>query len=432
MQEDDFRQGINTRKNDLINKLLILLNVLIVVAVAGSLMRYAEIGWHYVMSLHIVIAVIATTLTACRNRVSYLYKAWIIIALFFMAALGGLLTFGMAGGNLAIWVAMPIYAAALLSFRVAVRLICFSIVILISVAWLSVNGLILADVDYDKVARSSSTWTSVILSFPLFTYMLVLIFQSLDAINQELIENLDAQKADLIRLNGIKDRIFSVISHDLRTPFNGLIGVLELIEENNGRFDEKHRKKIFSELLDSSRGTNLMLENLLIWARSEVGQSGSDTGHCHLASLCDETCLPYRQIARKKGVEIEVIVDDAIEFSGDVVSLKIALSNLLSNAVKFSLPGSSVSLIASRQAGSLLISVQDTGVGMSREQIDKMLDPNEVRTTYGTGNEKGSGLGMKICQQLMKQCGGTLQVVSMPGKGSTITLCIPSADGQQQ
>lgn len=422
MGANDLRLSMAAKRNDLINKLLIVLNLLVLVAVTGSVIRYFEIGWHHVMGLHVAIAIILGLLTWYRNTVPYLFKAWIIVSMFFLAALGGLLTFGMMGGNMAIWIAMPIYAAALINTRAAMYLTTFSIVIFVLVGWLSVNGMIHTDVDYEKLAHSQSTWLSAVLAFPLFTYMLVIIFKSLDTINQELVESLDHQKNDLKKLNKVKDKIFSVISHDLRAPFQGLIGTLELIESDNHVFDRKDKERIFSKLLESSRGTHLMLENLLIWAQSEVNESELDVRPHRLADLLTEACLPYRQIAHNKGIEITVDVDPVLMLSCDAPGLKIVLSNLLSNAIKFSHRDSIIQLSALQASGTVIIRVSDAGEGMSRDQIEKILDPNEIHTTYGTANEKGSGLGMKICQKLVKQNGGSLRIESEPGKGSVFTL----------
>lgn len=165
-----------------------------------------------------------------------------------------------------------------------------------------------------------------------------------------------------------------------------------------------------------------MLENLLIWAQSEMNESRLNVSMCRLADLFSEACLPYRQIAHNKGIDIAVEADPVLMLSCDAASLKIVLSNLLSNAIKFSHRGSSIQLSAYRRDGGVFIRVQDAGVGMSREQINKILDPNEIYTTYGTGNEKGSGLGIKICEKLIKQNGGTLKIESVPGKGSVFTL----------
>lgn len=416
-----------TRKNELIDKLLMLFMLLVLVAVFGSVVRFIEIGWQPVMGLHLVLASVLGVLTWQRRVVPYKYKAWTIVGVFFLAALGGLLTFGMVGGNVGIWIITPIYAAALINTRTATYLTGLTMLVFALVGLLSTQGVIHANIDYARYAHSHSIWLSVLLSFPLFTYMIILILKHLDAANQALIEELDAKNNHLERLNAVKNKIFSVISHELRTPVQGLVGVLELMQDETVVLDADSRGKAFSQLLEHARGTQLMLENLLAWAKSEMSESNLVFQTHSIADLCSDVCSAYKPIAKHKGIRLDLQLDGAGDLPCDAPSIRIVLSNLLSNAIKFSYPGSVIRICAGRQANNVAISVIDTGVGLSPEAIRKMLDPHHVHTTYGTGGEKGSGLGIRICQQILKQHHGVLQVVSEPNNGSDFTVVFDGA-----
>lgn len=421
MKANDLQLTVENQKNNLLNKLLIVLNLLVLLAVIGSLTRYFEIGWHNVMALHLVILIFLGAITWYREQVPYLYKAWTIVSLFFIAALAGLLSFGLVGGNIGIWFTLPLFAVALINSRVAMMMIGLTLVIFVVVAWLSIHGLIHANIDYDKLIHSTSIWLCAIFAIPLFAYMPVLIISNLDSINQRLMENLNFQNKELERLNNVKDTMFSVIAHDLRTPFQGLIGALELIEDEDGI----ENTRIFSELLKNVRGTHLMLENLLVWAQSELQESQLDAKQHLLANLISEACAPYHQIAQNKDIHISLQVEPTLKLFCDSASFKIVLANLLFNAIKFSYSDSGITISAHQQADQLSIAIQDSGVGISPQQIEKILDANQTYTTYGTGNEKGVGLGMKICQKLVKQNAGTLHIDSVMGKGSTMTISFP-------
>jgi len=239
---------------------------------------------------------------------------------------------------------------------------------------------------------------------------------------------LKAKNEELERVNSEKDTLFSIISHDLKNAFNVVLGYTGLIAED---IDELSRNELYSIAVRMNKAShNLynLLENLLDWSLIQRGKTTVNQESVPLFRLTEEITGQIQHTADHKKVKIEKSVAHDLLVLTDKSMLSVVLRNLLSNAVKFTNPGGNVSLTAEKHnGGNILISVRDTGIGMSKEIRDNIFNLNKKSFRTGTYNETGTGLGMTLVKEYVSKLGGTISVESEEGKGSLFTVILPSA-----
>ncbi len=239
---------------------------------------------------------------------------------------------------------------------------------------------------------------------------------------------LKAKNEELEKVNSEKDTLFSIISHDLKNAFNVVLGYTGLIAED---IDELSRDELYSIAVKMNKAsTNLynLLENLLDWSLIKKGRTQINPESVPLFRLTEEITGQIQHTADHKNIKIEKSVAHDLLVFTDRSMLSVVLRNLLSNALKFTNPGGTVSLTAEKHnGGSILISVRDTGIGMSKEISDNIFNLNKKSYRTGTDNETGTGLGMTLVNEYVGKLGGTISVKSEEGKGSLFTVILPSA-----
>lgn len=238
-------------------------------------------------------------------------------------------------------------------------------------------------------------------------------------------EKLADKNEKLQELNRQKNKLFSVISHDLRNFFAGSQGLHEIIFED---YEELSKEEIFEFLTllkKSTDNTHALLEDLLAWSRNQFQEVTTDLEKLHLAALTDSVFNIVRSNAEEKGISIENQVSDAIYVHADANMVKTILRNLIANGIKFSHSGNKVVIQAEETSNNVEISVVDEGVGIEQDALEKVLDKQSTYTTFGTDGEKGSGLGLDLCIDFVEMHGGTIGVESEPGQGSVFTFTLP-------
>lgn len=235
-------------------------------------------------------------------------------------------------------------------------------------------------------------------------------------------------KADLERTIESRDTLYSVIAHDLRSP----LGSLQMM--NNAilmMVDEQQVGKDVYEMLQMMNKTSeeifLLLDNLLKWAKNRLDKQIVFKQITDVNGIIDSTAQIYLPVAEQKGITLEIKnMDKELQGFVDIDMLKTVIRNLVSNALKFSYNGGIVTVDTQTKENEIVVSVKDTGKGMTNEEIDKLMNQNVNFTTYGTNNEKGSGLGLMLCKDFIKLHNGELRVESEPDKGSTFSFTLPS------
>lgn len=230
---------------------------------------------------------------------------------------------------------------------------------------------------------------------------------------------------ELQKLNTTKDKFLSIIAHDLKNPFTGLLGLAEYLSEGTSSLEEM--TAYTREIHKSLQGYYGLLENLLHWTRLQTGGVEVQPRVLVLRLEVERIFSLLLPTAHNKGLELLNGVDEVIFVKADPDLLASLLQNLVFNAIKFTPRQGKVTISAHKdEAASLaVITVVDTGIGMSPEVLTRLFQPDHKISTPGTEKEKGTGLGLMICKELVTKMGGTIEVTSQPGQGSQFTFTVP-------
>ncbi len=237
----------------------------------------------------------------------------------------------------------------------------------------------------------------------------------------------------LFKLNAEKDKFFSIIAHDLRSPFNAFLGFTRMMVEDLPSLRLDEIQLIALTMRNSATNLFRLLENLLDWSVLQRGLSSFNPRPALLMPLIVSSLQPVMESAAIKGVAIDFNIPDPLYVYADEQMLASILRNLISNAVKFTRKGGIVSLSAEASAGNLVkISVSDNGIGMNKKILDELFHLGEFISRKGTEGEPSTGLGLIICKDLVGKHGGQIWAQSEEGKGSTFTFTLPGKDTEMQ
>lgn len=235
---------------------------------------------------------------------------------------------------------------------------------------------------------------------------------------------LQEKTAKLEELNATKDKLFSVIAHDLKSPFNSILGLSELLLNNSYNYDTARSKKLLRYIHSSAKNTLSLTENLLSWAKSQTGQMKFEPKPIRLKEVVDEVIGIVDTSAKVKDITVDYTQISNIYVYAEINMLKSILYNLISNAIKFSHANEKVSISARTEENKVEIIVSDNGVGMN-DETKRNLFHIESGSTRGTANEDGSGLGLILCKEFVEKHGGKIWVESEMGNGSNFYFSIP-------
>lgn len=276
------------------------------------------------------------------------------------------------------------------------------------IAWLSVNGF--------PSFNEDNSLQEIVISFIDIT----------DRINSN--AQLQDLASTLQAINNQKDKFFNIIAHDLRNPFLGILGISEMMEAKlkediAEKFNDLMR---FVELIQSSsKSAFALLENLMNWARQQTGDIPFKPIHMSLEPIISSTLELNQSNAFKKNIFIETNLNsDSVVYADENFTSTI-LQNLLSNAIKFSYPNSKVILATKTRDKFIEISIEDFGIGIKEENLDKLFRIDTKFSKPGTAEEKGTGLGLILCKELIEKQGGKISVKSQISVGSTFAFTLP-------
>jgi len=228
------------------------------------------------------------------------------------------------------------------------------------------------------------------------------------------------REEELRKLVATRDMYFSIIAHDLRGPIGSFAGLTEMM--NTSSLDKESEKEIISELAKLSKSTFELLENLLIWARSQRGDVALNLTQINLSTLVDIVLSPLKTLAQQKNILLINEVKDGTTVFADSEALSLIIRNIVSNSIKFTKSGGRV-LVSSKKRDSLMeISIIDNGIGMPKEVADRLFTSDGYQTRRGTDNEKGSGLGLMMSSEFVKRMGGEIKVESIENIGTRVFL----------
>jgi signal transduction histidine kinase/ligand-binding sensor domain-containing protein len=240
-------------------------------------------------------------------------------------------------------------------------------------------------------------------------------------------KELEAQKTELEISNATKNKFFRIIAHDLRNPISTFVNTTNhMLEDYESRGVEK-TKVFLTELNKLSKTTYNLLENLLEWSTNQMGDIKFEPKKINLSFLIKENIELVSHLLEIKMIKIYSSVPKLIEVVADEHMINAVVRNLLSNAVKFTGENGKIEISHAIINGYCKINIADTGVGIEEEDIDKLFRIDKHHSTFGTGNEKGSGLGLILCKDFIEKNGGEIFVESSPGKGSTFSFTLKLA-----
>jgi two-component system, sensor histidine kinase and response regulator len=243
--------------------------------------------------------------------------------------------------------------------------------------------------------------------------------------------NLRQREKELRDLNNTKDTLLSVISHDLKTPFFNIMGLGDLLLKGYEEYDDALKKELISNMVESSRISHNLLENLLSWIRVQTGKIQCVPQPVNLLAIISEIFRLVETQIKNKDVACILEIDESIFVRADDNMFQTIIRNLLTNAIKYTPRGGIVKVISNVEDNRAIIEVIDTGIGMSAEKLETLFIPTNISSTPGTENESGTGFGLILVKQFVELNGGQIKVESRPGKGTTFQIILPVADNDK-
>ena len=232
-------------------------------------------------------------------------------------------------------------------------------------------------------------------------------------------------ETSLRELNASKDKFFSIISHDLRGPFNSILGFSELLMDQANEKNNEEVEKYASIIHQSSQRAVELVSNLLEWSRLQLGRMQFNPENIDMGELIKSQIRLLKDSAQQKVITIYTEVPQSVNVLADKAMIGATLRNLVSNAIKFTPHGGEIVVSVQMEDTHVIVMVADNGVGIKKEATRKLFDMEESYSTPGTNDEKGTGLGLILCKEFVEKHGGEIRVESEPGKGSRFYFNIP-------
>lgn len=291
------------------------------------------------------------------------------------------------------------------------------------------------EIEYQLLIRGKIIWFSAKVSRKSDNRV---IMHAIDmTVQKNALEKIQDSEKRLKALNATKDKFFSIIAHDLKSPFNSIIGFSEILVEQVHEKNLDGIEKYAGFILKSSNRAMALLMNLMEWAQSQTGRMEFKPEHFEIEAFINEAALLFDDIARQKSINIKKVLPPNVSVFADKAMLNTVFRNLISNAVKFTMPGGEITISAEVKQREIVFLVSDTGIGISKNSIEKIFRMEQGCSTPGTNMEKGTGLGLILCREFVEKHGGKIWVESQPdspdrsyqdqeGIGSTFYFTIPS------
>lgn len=274
--------------------------------------------------------------------------------------------------------------------------------------------------------QETLTYLLVIISIMLLVFAVVYYrrFVERKIMNKKLLQS----EKELKELNKTKDLFFSIIAHDLRGPFNSLLGITELLAEDTSELSQDEIKHLSKEVNNNARNVYLLLENLLEWSSSQLGKHIFDPVKFDLNEVVTQNINLYRKAAELKEITVNANLANEAFVYADKNMIESVTRNLINNSIKFTNRNGAVEITTSKQNGSVLLSVSDNGIGIPENEIDNIFKLSSEVKKAGTENEKGTGLGLILSKEFIDKNKGKIEVTSKEGKETTFKVTLPSAN----
>lgn len=242
----------------------------------------------------------------------------------------------------------------------------------------------------------------------------------------EILDQLSKSESELKELNEAKDKYFSILAHDLRSPFNSLIGFSDLLENEYENLEKDEIKRSAKNINISAKNLLKLINNLLEWSMFQAGKMEFKPDQENLFMIVEEVINIIQGNALQKSIKIKNEIKDDISVWADKFMLHSIFQNLISNSIKFTDRGGAIKIFAKEDLDFVEIIVSDSGIGIKQEDINKIFDIKKSHSTKGTENESGTGLGLNLCKELIRKHGGEISVESEIGVGTKFIFTLPN------
>ncbi len=281
------------------------------------------------------------------------------------------------------------------------------------------------DLKYHRIWRIIALIAiSIVVPFLFLVWFIIIrAFQRINKQRVLMIDSLSEKEKKLTDLLKLKDKFYSIVAHDIKSPFNSIMGFSDLLIEDYDKIDDVERQRYLSRINSSVKAALKLLENLLAWIQSQTGRIKINAEKIELKKEILRNIDFCKNNAEDKNIQLNVDIDDGLSVYTDKNMLNTISRNLLTNAIKFTPNNGHVKISATKKDSQVEIRYSDTGIGMKKEDIDKLFRADIMHSTHGTANEKGTGLGLILCKDFAEKLGGSIKVESKLGKGSTFSVC---------
>ncbi len=244
-----------------------------------------------------------------------------------------------------------------------------------------------------------------------------------------LVRTIELKKSEekLLQLNVLKDKFFSIVAHDLKSPFQGLLGISNILVDNHAELNDDEVKDISDKIYKTTKNLYTLIEQLLDWAQLQTNRLQCNIEKLELQTIIINVLNLISQNASDKSIELQNRITDDVFVLADQRMLNSIITNLISNAIKFTWRGGKISISSTYKNNLVEICINDTGVGIEKEKIDKLFRIDQSISSKGTEGEIGTGLGLILCSEMVDKLGGNIWVISEKGKGSSFYFTLPKA-----
>lgn len=283
--------------------------------------------------------------------------------------------------------------------------------------------------DYTSLSARNLDWGITFLFSVLFAYNAIRILRKgYDSerraalkLSSEVIESRKAESEASLQ----KDRLLSLLAHDLRSPLASIQSYFDLLKEDRSLLSQEEMLSIESKLSAAVQSTMSTMDNILLWSRRQMAGQTIALQEVNAVQITQEVLALQKPLAESKNITLTLSSEHQVLAFADAIALETVLRNLVHNALKFTPDGGAVNIRIESQQDGCEIHVVDTGVGVDVATLDRLFS-FEFANSYGTRNEKGTGLGLPLCKELVEEMGGIIQIQSNPGGGSTFSVILPS------
>lgn len=246
--------------------------------------------------------------------------------------------------------------------------------------------------------------------------------------HKEALRLMQNSENELKELNATKDKFFSIVAHDLKNPFQGILGFVELLHDDLEEFDKEELKMVIAQIKEATESAYNLVVNLLEWSRIQLDRVSLNSATLNLYNLTSSEVAILSTQANAKKIKIDLDLPDDIQAFADENMIRLVLRNLISNAIKFTHEGGEVLVRANFLPKFIDLEIKDSGVGISQENIQKLFKVNQQVVNQGTAKEKGTGLGLILCKEFVEKNHGKIWVESKLGSGSSFHILLPTAE----